>query len=231
VSGLTIGLVGDRRTSVVAHQAIPEAIRLAADEARLRVDVEWIGTETISAPSRDLRHCSGIWCVPGSPYRSTAGAIAAIRFAREGRIPFLGTCAGFQHALLEVAESLWNVDTAGHAELDPDVEDPIISLLDCPLVEEGGRVHFLGGSRLAGAYGQPSAEEEYHCSYGFNARYREHLEAGPLRLTAWNDDGDVRGVELDGHPFFVATLFQPERAGLRGVTPPIVRAFLAAAAS
>ena len=229
--GLTIGLVGDRNEDVVAHGAIPEAIRLAATEADLNVGIEWIGTETVAESSPDLSHLSGLWCVPASPYRSAAGAISAIRFARERGLPFLGTCGGFQHALLEVAASIWGVDTAGHAELDPDLEEPIIAPLECSLVEKGGRVHFLPGSRLASAYGQASAEEEYHCSYGFNSRYRHHLDAGPLRLTAWDDDGDVRGIEFDGHPFFVATLFQPERAALRGQIPPIVRAYLAAVAS
>ena len=89
-------------------------------------------------------------------------------------------------------------------------------------------VHFKPGSKLAEAYGALTAVEEYHCGYGFNAKYRHHLEHGPLEVTSWDDDGDVRGVELQGHPFFVATLFQPERAGLKGRVPPIVRAYVAA---
>jgi len=228
--GPTVGLIGDRDERVTAHRAIPRAVALAAAEAGLEVSVEWLGTETIDPNAPALARFSGLWCVPASPYRSTEGAISGIRFAREHDLPFLGTCGGFQHALLEVAEALWGIDTAGHAELDPSVPDPVIAPLVCSLVEKGGLVHFAPGSRLAAAYGRTAAREEYHCSYGLSPTYRDHLDDGPLRVTSWDDDGDVRGVELDGHPFFVATLFQPERAALRGLVPPIVVAFLTAVA-
>lgn len=227
---LRVGLIGDHDPSVIAHRAIPEAIERVARDAGFGAQPVWIGTETIDAVRPDLSSLDAIWCVPASPYRHTAGAIAAIRFARERAVPFLGTCGGVQHAVLEVAASLWGMDCPAHAEIDPDGDDPVIAPLACALVEESGRVRFVPGSKLATAYGALETVEEYHCSYGIAARCHPHLAAGPLRATAWDDEGDVRGVELEGHPFFVGTLFQPERAALRGVTPPIVRAFLAAAA-
>ena len=90
-------------------------------------------------------------------------------------------------------------------------------------------MRFAPDSRLARAYGDERAVEGYHCSYGLNVAYARHLDGGPLRATCWDDAGEVRGVELDGHPFFVATLFQPERAALHEKAPPIVRAFVEAA--
>lgn len=223
---LKLGLIGDHDPSVVAHRAIPKSIELAAAAVGIGVTTEWIGTETIDPVRADLSDFDGLWCVPASPYRSAAGAIAAIRFAREGGIPFLGTCGGFQHALLECAESLWGIEGAVHAELDPAAVEPVITPLSCALVERSGTVRFAAGSKLAAAYGRPFAEEEYHCSYGLNPLHRPRLDEGPLRATAWDEAGDVRGIELDGHSFFVATLFQPERAALRGAIPPIVAAFL-----
>jgi CTP synthase (UTP-ammonia lyase) len=228
---LRIGLIGDHDEGVVAHRAIPKAVALAAADAGLEVGVEWLGTDTIDPARPVLSGLQGLWCVPGSPYRSARGAIAAIRFARERDVPFLGTCGGFQHALLECAESLWGVGEAIHAEVDPGSVHPVIAALSCALVEVSGVIHFAPRSRLATAYGRPSAEEEYHCSYGVNLLYRPRLEAGPLRVTAWDEAGDVRGIELDEHTFYVATLFQPERAALRGVTPPLVSAFVEAVAA
>lgn len=228
-ASLTVGLVGDHDPAVVAHRAIPEALRLAAHAAGLDVAPEWVGTETIDSASPDLAGLDAIWCVPASPYRSTQGALAAIRFARESGIPFLGTCGGVQHAVLEVAASLWGIVGAANAELEPHADDALIVPLGCALVEVSRTVRFAPRSRLARAYGVASSVEEYHCSYGIATRCGPHLENGPLRATAWDDEGDVRGVELDGDAFFVGTLFQPERAALRGVTPPIVVAFLAAA--
>jgi CTP synthase (UTP-ammonia lyase) len=89
----------------------------------------------------------------------------------------------------------------------------------------------LSGTRLAAAYGSDEATEEYMCSYGVNPDFRASLVAGPLREAARDDTGDLRGVELDGHPFYVATLFQPERAALRGKAAPLVAAFLKACAT
>ncbi|MEQ1856857.1 MAG: hypothetical protein ABL963_10320 [Longimicrobiales bacterium] len=227
MSALRVALVGDYDPSAVAHRAIPSALELAANSVRVRLDPSWVATNGIDPGCPALEAFAGIWCVPASPYRSTEGALAAIRFARVHEVPFLGTCGGFQHAVLEAAESLWGIPGPAHAELSPDAPDPVIAPLACALVERGGSVRFAPGSRLASAYENRAAHEEYHCSYGLSARCRAHLDAGPLHATCWDDDGEVRGVELDGHPFFLGTLFQPERAALRGETPPIVRAFVA----
>jgi len=227
---LRVGLVGDFDRTAVAHQAIPPALVLAGKAVGVGVDAEWVATDTIDPFAPGLSDYDGVWCVPVTPYRNTTGAIAAIRFARSGGVPFLGTCGGFQHMVLEVAESLWGIALPTHAEVSPGAADPVIAPLACALVERSGRVRFAPGSRLAIAYGSFEAEEEHHCSYGLGARCRPFLEAGPLRATSWDLEGDVRGVELDGHPFFVGTLFQSERRALRGEAPPIVRAFVAAAA-
>ena len=224
---IRIGLIGDRDPSVVAHQAIPRALALVATSLGVEVEPVWLSTATLAKRfKRDVPSCDGLWCVPASPYADTTAAIRAIRFARESARPFLGTCGGFQHAMLEYAESVWRVAKPAHAETDPSAANPVIATLSCALVEATGAVRFAPDSRLARAYGEARSVEGYHCSYGLNPSYAARLDGGPLRATCWDDAGDVRGVELDGHPFFVATLFQPERAALDEKAPPIVRAFV-----
>src|SRR5690606_14298420 len=143
---------------------------------------------------------------------------------RETRLPFLGTCGGFQHAVLDYARQVLGWADAEHAELNPAAARPVILPLSCALVEVHGQVRLAAGSRLGQAYGTQWTDEGYHCRYGLSAEFAAALEQGPLRICAWDADGDPRGVELDGHPFFVATLFQPERAALAGRLPPLVRA-------
>ncbi|MFO1401689.1 MAG: GNAT family N-acetyltransferase [Steroidobacteraceae bacterium] len=92
-------------------------------------------------------------------------------------------------------------------------------------------MRFAPGSLIAGAYGADAAEEGYHCNYGLNPAFAAALLQGPLRATAHDAAGEVRAVELAGHPFFVATLFQPERAALEGRLPPLVGAFVDACAA
>jgi CTP synthase (UTP-ammonia lyase) len=227
-----IALIGDRDPSVAAHQAIPLALSLARDAAGIRCDWTWIHTSTLTGDvAAILATFDGVWCVPKSPYQNTAGAIAAIRVARETGRPYLGTCGGFQHALLEYAEAIWGVRAPVHAELDPSAPDPVIAPLTCGLVEADGEVRFTPGSRIAAVYGVEAIVETYHCRYGLNPRYAARLENGPLHVVARDLAGDVRAVELDGHPFFMATLYQPERSGLAGRTHPLIQAFVAATAA
>jgi CTP synthase (UTP-ammonia lyase) len=222
-----IALVGDYDETVPAHRAIPRALELAADTLSRPVVGEWIPTETITDTSR-VADFDGIWCVPASPYRSMEGALSAIRYAREQERPFLGTCGGFQHAVIEYARNVLSWADAEHAETAPDAVRPVITPLACSLVEATDAIRFRDGSRIAAAYGVSEAVEGYRCRYGLNPTFQEALVAGPLRIGAEDDAGEVRAVELDGHPFFVATLFQPERAALTDRLPPLVAAFIRA---
>ena len=230
---IRIALIGDRNEAVTAHRAIPIALSLASRDTGLQLGVEWLHTSTLIPRSIEgmLAPYSAVWCVPASPYANAVGAIAAIRFARESSRPFLGTCGGFQHALLEYAGTVWGVRNPAHAEVEPDAADPVIAPLECSLVEVSESIRLVPGSRLARAYGTETVTEGYHCNYGLNPRYVERLEDGPLRATAHDTGGSVRAVELSGHPFFVATLFQPERAALADRTPPLVAAFVKAAST
>ena len=225
---LTLALVGERDERKVAHRAIEAALPLVAQTLGAPVDARWLATDAITDASV-LRDVHGVWCVPGSPYKSMDGALLAIRHARTSGLPFLGTCAGFQHAVVEYARHVLGWADAEHAETAPDAARPVIMLLSCALVESSESVRLVAGTRIARAYGSSQAYEGYHCSYGLNPAFRATLLKGPLVATAFDAAGEVRAVEHTDHPFFVATLFQPERAGLRGEAPPLVLAFARAA--
>jgi len=160
-----------------------------------------------------------------------AGALLAIQHARENRIPFLGPCGGFQHAVIEYAQNVLGWRDATHAETSPHAPRNVIAPLSCGLLEGERVVRFVPNTKLRAAYGVPQVAAEYFCRYGLNSEFRATLASGPLREAASDEAGDLRAVELDEHPFFVATLFQPERAALTGKSVPIVAAFLKACAS
>jgi CTP synthase (UTP-ammonia lyase) len=228
-----IALVGERDDAIVAHRGIARSLALAGEvageAASLDVEPTWVRTDAIREAPRDLEGYSGVWCVPGSPYASMAGALAAIRFARERRVPFLGTCGGFQHALVEYARDVLGAADAEHAETAGDTRSAIIVPLECALLGVAATVTLESGSRLARAYGADEAREEYQCRYGLDEAWRARLAGGGLVFTAFDAEGHVRGAEIPSHPFFVATLFQPERRALHGELPPVVAAFVNAA--
>src|SRR5215831_6217841 len=204
-SAIRMGLIGEFNEQNKAHHAIGTALAAASDG---KVETTWVSTNEVSNSA--LAEFDGLWCVPGMPYRSADGALTAIKYARSHRIPFLGTSAGFQYALIEYARNVLGFVDADHLKTNPTASMPLISPLGCALAGVKARVRLTDGSHLRAAYRVPESTEEYHCSFGLNDRYRRLLEGGHLYVAAIDDQSNIRAVELDGHPFFVATLFQPE---------------------
>jgi CTP synthase (UTP-ammonia lyase) len=222
-----VALVGDRSASVRAHARIPGLIDSLLRRESLPLDAYWIATP--DAADGELSGFDAIWVTPGSPYESEAGAVGAVRTAREHGIPFLGTCGGFQHALLEYARNVCGLTDVEHAEVAPDAARPLIVPLECSLTGHEDAVMVVPGTLAARVCGPGRRTERYHCDYGLNARYLEALTAGGLHFSGFDDGGQVRIAELPGHPFFLCTLFQPELHG-DGTRPhPVLRAFATAA--
>jgi CTP synthase (UTP-ammonia lyase) len=220
--------VGDRDDSKVAHRAIPVALAASAQVLALDIAVEWVPTDAIA----DVRHVApfdAFWVAPGSPYRSLDGALIAIRHARASGVPFLGSCGGFQHAILEYARHVLGWADAQHAESVPGVGRPVISALACALVDVNSSVDLVPGSRIASIYDSTRASAGYRCSYGLNPAFRSALVGGALRESARDEAGEMRAFEIEGHPFYLATLWQPERAALAGERVPLAEALLTAA--
>jgi CTP synthase (UTP-ammonia lyase) len=223
-----IALVGDRSANVRAHARIPAVIDALLRRDGIALDAYWIATPDVAGC--DLSRFDAIWLVPGSPYDSADGAIAAVRTAREQRIPFLGTCGGFQHALLEFARDVCSLTAVENAEVTPEADEHLIVRLECSLKGHEEAVMIVPGTRAATISGPGRRTERYHCDYGLNSAYLERLSQGGLSFSGFDDDGQVRIAELPGHPFFVATLFQPELHGDGSQPHPIIVAMAQAAA-
>ncbi len=225
-----LALIGDHDPAIVAHRAIPAALALAAKNTGVALTWDWIGTDTITDASRQLAGYDGVWCVPGSPYRSLDGALAAIRFARESRRPFLGTCGGFQHALIEFARNVAGVAGADHAETNAAAADLVVTPLACSLVGRHNDITFTPGSQLYRIFSGRKSREGYHCNYGPNPAYRGRFESAGLRFSGFDAESQIHAFELPAQPFFIGTLFQPERSALENRPHPLIQAFVRAAA-
>ncbi len=229
---ITVLLVGDESPAVIAHRAIPVALALAASALEITARPTWLATSDIECPQCVGRtRPDAVWCVPGSPYKNIDGALAAIRFARENQIPFLGTCGGFQHALIEIARNVCGLATADHAESNPESPFPLIAPLQCSLINESEDILLRDGSRLRSAYRSGQVREEYQCRFGLNPALQNQLKDPHLHFTAHSTNGSIRAFERTDHPFFIGTLFQPERSAGSGKPHPLVAAFLEAAIS
>ncbi|MFF2081362.1 hypothetical protein ACFVXG_42155 [Kitasatospora sp. NPDC058162] len=223
-----VALVGDRSPAVRSHARVPGLLDSLAEREQLVLDAYWIPTEAAGSPGA-LDGFDAVWLLPGSPYRSEAGALAAIRTARELDIPFLGTCAGFQHAVLEYARNVCGITGAVNGEQHPDHDQQVIVPLSCSLVGHEGAVAITPGTLAERALGATGTQERYHCTYGLNAEYLDRLRAHGLRFSGADASGEVRILELPEHPFFLASLFQPELSGDGTRAHPMIRALAEAA--
>src|SRR2546430_5445771 len=154
----------------------------------------------------------------------------AIRYARENRVPCLGTCGGFQHIIIEYARNVLGFKDAQHAEYDPYASNLFISQLACSLLGREMELLFSPGSQVAAVYDANSATEQYYCNFGVNPDHVSYLKSGPLKITGSDSEGEVRVVELPGHPFFMGTLFVPQTRSTPEQPHPLVTAFLKASA-
>jgi CTP synthase (UTP-ammonia lyase) len=230
MKAIRIALVGDFDSKITAHQAINTSLTLWNTSNNPLIEPVWVGTDTITpGDEKLLSNFQGIWCVPASPYKSTDGALWAIQYARTHSIPFLGTCGGFQHALLEYARNVLNLRTANHTELAPDTEFPLLHRMQCSLVEKSQKIRATGRGRFASFYGVSEDTEAFHCNFGLNPAYENVFEKTPLQITARSEDNEVRAIELIDHPFFLGILFQPERKAHTGKLHPLVRSFFSVA--
>lgn len=219
-----IALVGDRSATVRAHVRIAMMLDALRERDQIDLDAYWIPT-TEADDADTLRGFDGVWMTPGSPYRSEAGAVAAARIVRESGIPFLGTCGGFQHAMLEFARNVCGLRSARHAETTPGDDKALIAELSCTLAGHEAAINLTPGSRAERLLGTSRTIERYHCNYGLGDGYADLLAAHGMRFTGVDDNGEPRVAELPDHPFYLVTLFQPELAGDGGTAHPIIRGF------
>lgn len=223
----SIALLGEYTPAFPPHAYTNAAIEHSRALLNEDIDAAWISTENIN--QQLFEDFSGVWIAPGSPYRNLEKTLWAIRHARENKIPCFGTCGGFQHIVIEYARNVLGFEDAQHAEYDPYASRLFISQLACSLAGRQMQLNFAPGSQVAGIYGEISVKEHYYCNFGINPDCVHELQQGPLRISGSDAEGEIRVIELPGHPFFIGTLFVPQARSTPETPHPLVTAFLAAA--
>ncbi|EFH82209.1 CTP synthase C-terminal region-related (seleno)protein [Ktedonobacter racemifer] len=228
---IRIGLIGEYKPEVQAHIAIPQALALAANELGCQYEAEWLETPLFEQDAEEkLAGYQALWFIPNTPYASMGGALKALQYARERLIPTLGTCGGCQHMLIEYARNMLGIREADHAEEHPDATVLLITPLACSNTGVITICHLSPGSHVASIYGVSEATEQYGtCNYGPNAQFWPELERGGMHISGRDQQGEARIIELERHPFYIGTLFQPERSAFKQVVHPLIRAYLQAA--
>jgi CTP synthase (UTP-ammonia lyase) len=235
---LRIGIIGDFNRHKHSHWATEAALFHAAAQLGRHVAPRWFGTRQLALEGPGpLTELDGIWGAPGSPWESVDGKLIGIRFARERGVPYLGTCAGFQYALIELTRNLLGIPDADSAENGAATENIVITPISCPVPKPGSptlcgelAVLPIAGTRLEALCGARELRGEFFCNLEANEAYLERWQAAGLRVCARDEAGALRAFELPAHPFFLASLFQPQLSSRFDRPHPIVVGFLRACA-
>ena len=221
-----IAILGEYKPTLEPHQTTVSAMAHSASQLASEVRGNWVATEDID-PSL-FNTYSGIWVAPGSPYQNMEKMLWAINYARENKIPCLGTCGGFQHMIIEYARNVLDFKDAQSQENDPDASHLFISQLTCSLAGREMNLTFSEDSQIAAIYGSLTAMEQYYCNFGVNPEYIPHIKSSSLQVTGADKEGEVRVIELPRHPYFLGTLFVPQARSTPENPHPVVTAFLKA---
>lgn len=240
VDEVNIAMVGKYVQLRDAYLSVIEALKHGGFAHQVRVRIHWVDAERLTNETAPLllKGVDGIVVPGGFGYRGIEGKIAAIRYARENGVPFLGLCLGLQCAVIEFARNVCGLTEANSTEFDEKTSHPVIALMDEQrrVVQKGGTMR-LGAypcflkpeTRIAEIYKKHLVYERHRHRYEVNPRYHEILERHGMVLSGISPDGKlVEAIELPDHPFFVSTQFHPEFKSRPNRPHPLFTAFIGA---
>jgi len=223
---IKIGIIGDFESERLSHKATNEALHHCAKYLAIKLELQWLPTESLEGDiDKSIRDFDGLWCAPGV-YKSMKGALQAIQFTREKDYPFIGTCAGFQHTVIEYARNKLGLNDVQHVEYDPDASNLIITTLSCSLVGETRNIFINKNSRIYKFYNKIEVEERFSCNFGINPHYRNLIDESGFKVVGTDENGEVRILELPQNKFYIATLFQPQLSSLPAHPHRLILAYL-----
>ncbi|MGQ0812801.1 MAG: CTP synthase [Nitrospiraceae bacterium] len=238
---VSIALVGKYIELKESYKSLVEALVHGGIDHETHVKIQWIESEAIErqGTERVLREADGILIPGGFGIRGIEGKIETIRFARERHLPFLGLCLGMQCAVIEFARHMAGLKDANSSEFDPNTPHAVIDLMtdQRSVSEKGGTMrlgayacHLAEGTLAQKTYGVVAVKERHRHRYEFNNQYRDTLTAKGLVLSGLSPDGRlVEIVELQDHPWFLATQFHPEYSSRPHHPHPLFSGFIGAA--
>ena len=236
-----VGLIGKYVSLVDAYLSVVESLNHAGIHHGVDVQIEWIQAEDIEGllVADRLRDLDGIVIPGGFGSRGIEGKIAAAGYAREQEIPCLGLCLGLQCMAVDFGRNVLDLERAHSSEFDPTSPHPVIDLMESQRdVDDKGGTMRLGAyvaqlrpdSRVREIYGEDVVSERHRHRYEFNPRYRQRFEAAGLHCSGESPDGRlVEFIELEDHPFWIATQAHPEFKSRPDRPAPLFRAFVEAA--
>ncbi|MEZ4320194.1 MAG: CTP synthase [Myxococcota bacterium] len=217
-----IGIVGKYVHLADTYKSLNEALAHGGLTSSAKVELLFLDSEEIDLdhPESQLEDVDGVLVPGGFGERGAEGKMAAIRYARENKIPFFGICWGLQLAVVEYARNVCGITGAMSREFDTDPSEPVIELMDAQhnVTDKGGTMRLgawpcelLEGTLARRIYGSGTISERHRHRYEVNPAYHQRLRDGGLVISGTSPDGKLAEmIELTDHPWFVGCQFHPE---------------------
>ncbi|HET9548968.1 MAG TPA: CTP synthase [Candidatus Binatia bacterium] len=240
-ASVRIAIVGKYMSLKESYKSLMEALVHGGIANEVEVDLDCIEAEKIEQEDAEtlLKQADGILIPGGFGDRGSEGKIAAIRYARENRIPFFGICLGMQMAVVEFARHVCGLQGANSSEFDLRTADPVIHLMaEQKAIDSKGGTMRLGNypcmlqneTLAAKLYGREKIVERHRHRYEFNNSYRAEFVAKGMVLSGLSPDNSlVEIIELKVHPWFLGCQFHPEFTSRPMASHPLFRGFIEAA--
>ena len=247
---VTIGMIGKYVQLADAYKSVNEALNHAGLKNRLSVNIKYIDSQEVEGKGTKVLEGLDAILVPGGfGERGTEGKIAAVQYARENKVPYLGICLGMQVALIEFARNVAGLDNANSTEFDPETPNPVVGLITEWLDADGQKevrdsesdlggtmrlgsqlCHLIEGTKVHEIYGSSEIYERHRHRYEVNNNLRQTIEDAGLVVSGLSTDKQlVEVIEIPDHPWFVAGQFHPEFTSTPRDGHPLFEGFVAAA--
>ncbi|MBO7920628.1 CTP synthase [Alteromonas sp. K632G] len=247
---VNIGMIGKYVELPDAYKSVNEALKHAGLKNRLTVNIHYIDSQDVESKGAQILEKLDAILVPGGfGERGIEGKIAAARYARENKVPYLGICLGMQVALIEFARNVAGMEDANSSEFDPETPYPVVGLITEWLDEAGTTeirsensdlggtmrlgsqlCHLIEGTKVHEMYGSAEIYERHRHRYEVNNNLREQIEAAGLKVSGLSTDKRlVEVIEIPDHPWFIAGQFHPEFTSTPRDGHPLFKGFVAAA--
>jgi CTP synthase len=220
VQHVKIGIVGKYVHLTDTYKSLNEALYHGGLANEAGVELVFIDSETLTDPAATLKDVDGVLVPGGFGDRGIEGKIAAIRYARESKVPYFGICLGMQLAVVEYCRNVLGLHGAMSREFDQNPSHPVIELMDeqRKVTEKGGTMRLgsypcalADGSLVRRIYRDPTIHERHRHRFEVNPKYVPKIAEAGLRVSGMSPDNALAEmVELDGHPWFVGCQFHPE---------------------
>ena len=228
---MKIVIIGDYNPNYPPHPATTESLMHASYDKRPDIKIDWLATDSFGDDIASTLHTyDAVWLGP-APYANKPNVHKAVQYVRENNIPFLGTCGGLMHSIIEFGRNVLNLPESIFETSVENQSDQMFLMDTCCGAHGFKVINFktIDGTKVRQIYNQEQCEEDSNCSFSINQHYHSDLEKNGMLIGGCDETEEAKVFELTTNKFFILTKYLPQMRSSYHEAHPLIEAFLKAA--